>query len=60
MQSFLSLLVIALFSMFPLLLWGYGTIYLSENVWNRARFIFGLGGGAIAVLVISLFQKILS
>ncbi|MBP9811959.1 PrsW family intramembrane metalloprotease [Candidatus Gracilibacteria bacterium] len=53
----LNLFLIALFLTFPLLLWGYGTLYLSQNIWNRNRFIFGMIGGAIAVAVIILFGK---
>ena len=53
----LNLFLIALFLTFPLLLWGYGTLYLSQNIWNRNRFIFGMIGWAIAVAVIILFGK---
>lgn len=53
----LNLFLIALFLTFPLLLWGYGSLYLSQNIWNRNRFIFGMIGWAIAVAVIILFGK---
>lgn len=56
-MSFISLFLIALFLSFPLLLWGYGMIYLSENIWNRNRFIFGMVWWALAVSIILFFGK---
>lgn len=53
----LNLFLIVLFLTFPLLLWGYGSLYLSQNIWNRNRFIFGMIGWALAVAVIILFGK---
>ena len=54
---FFDLLLIFIILSFPLLLWGYGTLYLSQNIWNRNRFLFGMLGWAIAVFVIAIFGK---
>ncbi|GAB0174527.1 MAG: hypothetical protein HHAS10_04060 [Candidatus Altimarinota bacterium] len=53
----IKLFLILLFLSFPILLWGYGTLYLSKNVWNKNRFLFGMLGGSIAVAIISFFGK---
>lgn len=52
-----KIFLILIFLSFPLLLWGYWTLYLSKNIWNRNRFLFGMLWGTIAVWVISLFGR---
>ena len=59
LENLFKILIIVLFSSFPLLLWGYGTTFLSSHGWDRARFWSGIAGGTIAVIAISLFQRYL-
>lgn len=54
----LEILLILIFLSFPFLLWWYGMTFLSENIWNRQRFISGLIGGSLAVGVIAIFGKL--
>lgn len=56
MSYSLSFIIISIFSLFPLVIWGYGTTFLSEHVWNRGRFLFGMVWGALSVILISLFS----
>ncbi len=55
--SISSIILIIFFSLFPLLLWGYGNIYLSEHLWNRVRFFAGTLGWVISVGSILLFKE---
>lgn len=55
--SFLSIILSVFFSLIPLLFWGYGNIYLSQHVWNRARFFAGIAGWIISVACISFFKE---
>lgn len=60
LESIVKTLIIALFASFPILLWGYGTTFLSHHVWNRARFFSWLVGGWAAVVLILFFERYLS
>ncbi len=55
--SFFSIILSIFFCLIPLLLWGYGNIYLSSHVWNRARFFAGIAGGVISVICIAFFKE---
>lgn len=55
--SFFSIILSIFFCLVPLLLWGYGNIYLSSHVWNRARFFAGIAGGVISVICIAFFKE---
>ncbi len=56
-QTLAKIIIIVLFSSFPILLWGYGTTFLSHHIWNRARFFSGLVAGTISVSTIIVFEK---
>ncbi len=49
--------LILFFSSLPLFLWGYGSVYLSNHVWNRLRFFAGMIGWGVSVLSILFFEK---
>ncbi len=53
-----SLFIILLFTLFPLILWWYGTTYLSEHLWNRNRFLFWMITWSLSVLIIFMFWNI--
>ena len=55
--SLFSIILIIFFSLVPLLIWGYGNIYLSDHIWNRARFFAGIGGWIISVSCIFFFKQ---
>lgn len=59
LETLLKIIIIVLFSSFPILLWGYGTTFLSHHIWNRARFFSGLIAGGISVGMIGIFEKYL-
>ena len=54
--SFPSIILILFFSFLPLLFWGYGNLYLSDHMWNRARFFAGIIGWMISIACIYLFK----
>lgn len=53
----LSLLFILIFSLIPIVLWGYGVTYLSSSISNQSRFFFGMTSGAFSVGLITLFHR---
>ena len=57
LSPIISIVLIMLFSFFPLLLWSYGNIYLSRHIWNRARFFAGIFGWLISIVCIFLFRS---
>jgi PrsW family intramembrane metalloprotease len=56
-SSLISIILIILFSLFPLLLWNYGTLYLRDHAWNRGRFFAGIIGGIVSIGSILIFEK---
>jgi PrsW family intramembrane metalloprotease len=57
LSSLLSIIFIVFFSLVPLLIWNYGSLYLRDDSWNRGRFFAGILWWAISVGVIFLFEK---
>lgn len=57
LQNILSIICIIIFSLFPLILWMYGTTFLSAHSWNRRRFLIGILGGWCTVWLIALFSS---
>ncbi len=55
--SFFSIILIIFFSLLPLLFWGYGNIYLSSHIWNRKRFLAGIGGWIMSISCIFFFKQ---
>ena len=56
---FFSGILFLLFACFPILLWGYGVNMLSYHEWNRSRFLYGMIGGGLSVVVIYFLRNIL-
>lgn len=54
--SLTSIILILFFSLLPLLFWGYGNLYLSDHMWNRARFFAGIIGWMISIVCIYFFK----
>lgn len=52
----LSIFFIILFSLVPIVLWGYGSLYLSPSLWNQKRFFLGMFSGWFSVVLISLLH----
>lgn len=57
LQNILSVICIIIFSLFPVLLWAYGAVFLSSHPWNRRRFIIGLLGWWCTVWLIAVFSS---
>ncbi len=55
----LSFILFVLFAFFPVFLWGYWVSLLSHHEWNRVRFLYGIIGGGLGVLVIWIFKMAL-
>ena len=49
MPLVINIILIVLFSLFPLFLWGYGSTVLSAHEWNRTRFFYGILSGLLSV-----------
>ncbi len=56
-QNILSIICIVIFSLFPVILWAYGTTFLSSHSWNRRRFLIGILGGWFTVWLIAVFSS---
>ncbi len=52
----LSIFFIILFSLIPIVLWGYGSLYLSPSLWNQKRFFLGMFSGWFSVALISVLH----
>lgn len=57
MGTIISIFLIIAFSLFPILLWGYGITFLSNHTWNRARFFTGMFSGWATVGLIMILSK---
>ncbi len=54
-----SSILFLLFVFFPILLWGYGVNMLSHHEWNRIRFLYGMIGGGLSVLILYFLRTLL-
>jgi hypothetical protein len=51
-MNILFLLILALISFFPILIWAYSFAYIDQNPLNKKRFLVGIFGGILSVFPI--------
>ena len=58
-MNILFLLILALISFFPILIWAYSFAYIDQNPLNKKRFLVGIFGGILSVFPILYMWKII-